>query len=560
MLKPKCKYMGKGFIFRSLIILGLFISFTGFKPLDDGDDRYDTINKNLDEFGNVYKEVALNYVDEIDMDKFIKAGIDGMLSTLDPYTVFYDEDSRDQIDLITTGKYGGVGVTIEIRDSVMRVTDVMNGYEAQRKGIRRGDKIIEIDGKPTDEMDLVKLRYAIRGPVGSPINVKVDRDGNLINFSLVREEISLKNVTYSGYLKGDAEGIGYIKLERFTRNAENEIEGIIKDLKSSGNPRGIILDLRNNGGGLLEAATGILSKLVKKNSLLVITKGKEANSEKKYFSKEDPLIGEDVPIVVLINENTASASEIVAGAIQDLDRGLVVGSKSFGKGLVQQIKDINSDTQLKITNQRYFTPSGRWIQSKDYFTENKSGVFKNTSEFSQKEFRTLNGRIVYANGGITPDIEINTKPVSDVHIALSNKDMFFKYANYYLEANPGSGVVTADERMYQDFKDFLSREGFNYESSAEKKVNELRQIAGNQEVSSDYLGYLDKINQEISNFENAEMEASKDAIMRSISEEINRRLVEEFEQIEATFPSDKQLQEAVRLINNSSDYHMLLGK
>lgn len=560
MLKPKSKFMGKGFLTRSLIIVGLFISFAGFKPVDDGDDRYDKINENLDEFGNVYKEVALNYVDEIDMDKFIKAGIEGMLSTLDPYTVFYDEDSRDQIDLITTGKYGGVGVSIEIRDSVMRVTDVMNGYEAQRKGMRIGDKIIEIDGKPTDEMDFVKLRYAIRGPVGSSINLKVDRDGNIIDFNLVREEISLKNVTYSGYLKGDAEGIGYIKLARFTRNAENEVEGIIKDLKSSGNPRGIILDLRNNGGGLLDAATGILSKLVKKNSLLVITKGKEKDSEKKFFSKEDPLIGEEVPIVVLINENTASASEIVAGAIQDLDRGVVVGSKSFGKGLVQQVKDINSETQLKITNQRYFTPSGRWIQSKDYFTENKSGVFKHPSEFSQKEFRTLNGRTVYANGGITPDIEINTKPISDVHIALFNKDMFFKYANYYLNANPGSGVVVADEKMFQDFKNFLSQEGFNYESAAEKKVNELRQIADSKEFSADYLSYLDKINQEITGAEQSELEASKEAIMRSIAEEINKRLVEEFEQIEATFPSDKQLQEAVRLINSSSDYNLLLGK
>lgn len=320
MFKSKSKFMGKGFFVRSFIILGLFISFTGFKPGDDGDDRYDKINQNLDEFGNVYKEVALNYVDEIDMDKFLKAGIDGMLSTLDPYTVFYDEDSRDQIDLITTGKYGGVGVTIEIRDSVMRVTDVMNGYEAQRKGMRRGDKIIEIDGKPTTEMDLVRLRYAIRGSVGSTINLKVDRDGSIINFDLVREEINLKNVTYSGFLNDDAQGIGYIKLERFTRNAENEVEGIIKDLKSNGSIRGIILDLRNNGGGLLDAATGILSKLVKKNSLLVITKGKEQDSEKKFFSKEDPLIGEEVPIVVLINENTASASEIVAGAIQDLDR------------------------------------------------------------------------------------------------------------------------------------------------------------------------------------------------------------------------------------------------
>lgn len=543
-----------------LILIMIFTAFAGvYADPKPGDDIYDKINKNLDEFGNVYKEVALNYVDDIDMDKFVKAGIDGMLSTLDPYTVFYDEGSRDQIDLITTGKYGGVGITVEIRDSILRVTDVMSGYEAQRKGLRVGDKIIEIDGKSTVDMDVSKLRYAIRGPVGTPIQVKIERDGNVLDVTLVREEISLKNVSYSGYLK-QAEGIGYIKLDRFTRNAENEVETIIKDLKTSGNLKGIILDLRNNGGGLLDAATGILNKLVKKNSLLVITKGRERDSEKKYFSKEDPLVGEEIPIVVLINENTASASEIVAGAIQDLDRGVVVGSKSFGKGLVQQVKDINNDTQLKITNSRYFTPSGRWIQSKDYFTENKSGVFLNKEEFSQKEFRTLNGRTVYANGGITPDLEVDVTPESEVHQALLSNDMFFKYANYYLETHPGTTSFVVDEAVYQDFRNYLSSAGFNYESKAEKKINELKNMAGDKEFSSEYMTYLDKLIQEVDNAETGELEKAKEEIMRSISEEINKRLVEEFAQIEATFSTDKQLQSAVNLINNPSEYYRLLSR
>ena len=392
------------------------------------------------------------------------------------------------------------------------------------------------------------------------INVKVDRDGNILDFTLTREEISLKNVSYYGYLTGDAQGIGYIKLDRFTRNAENEVENIIKSLKSSGNLRGIVLDLRDNGGGLLDAATGILNKLVKKNSLLVITKGKQEDSEKKYFSKEDPLAGDEVPLIVLINENTASASEIVAGAIQDLDRGVIVGSKSFGKGLVQQIKDINNDTQLKITNQRYFTPSGRWIQSKDYFTENKSGVFLNTSQFLQKEFRTLNGRTVYANGGITPDVEVDVKPESEVHQALVNKDMFFKYADYYLESHPGVNVVTVDDVVFQDFKNFLSSYGFNYESKAEKKVNELKDMANNKDFSSDYMTYLDKIMQEVESSESGELESAREEIIRSISEEINKRLVEEFAQIEATFPTDKQLQKAVNIINDPAEYNRLLSK
>ena len=559
----KSKFMGIKLFAKPLILIILFASLNGYALADGGkpqDDIYDKINKNLDEFGNVYKEIALNYVDDIDMDKFVKAGINGMLSTLDPYTVFYDEDSRDQIELITTGKYGGVGITVEIRDSILRVTDVLSGYEAQRKGLRRGDQIIEIDGQNTSNIDLDKLRYVIRGPVGSQINVKVDRDGNILDFTLTREEISLKNVSYYGYLTGDAEGIGYIKLDRFTRNAENEVENIIKSLKSSGNLRGIILDLRDNGGGLLDAATGILNKLVKKNSLLVITKGKQEDSEKKYFSKEDPLAGDEVPLVVLINENTASASEIVAGAIQDLDRGVIIGSKSFGKGLVQQIKDINNDTQLKITNQRYFTQSGRWLQSKDYFTENKSGVFLNTSQFLQKEFRTLNGRTVYANGGITPDVEVDVKPESEVHQALVNKDMFFKYADYYLESHPGVNVVTVDDVVFQDFKNFLSSYGFNYESKAEKKVNELKDMANNKDFSSDYMTYLDKIMQEVESSESGELESAREEIMRSISEEINKRLVEEFAQIEATFPTDKQLQKAVNIINDPAEYNRLLSK
>ena len=555
----KSKNAGMKLISRPWIWLLLFIFFAGLKPHNPNDDIYDKINKNLDEFGNVYKEVALNYVDELDMDKFVKAGIDGMLSTLDPYTVFYDEDSRDQIDLITTGKYGGIGITVELRDSVLKVSEVMNGYEAQRKGLRRGDEIIAIEGERITALNINSLRSVIRGPVGSQVSLTVDRDGSKLDFTLTREEISLNNVSYHGFLPGDGNGIGYIKLDRFTRNAENEVENILKDLKASGNLRGIILDLRNNGGGLLDAATGILSKLVKKNSLLVITKGREGDSEKKYFSKEDPLIGDEIPIVVLINENTASASEIVAGAIQDLDRGVVVGTKSFGKGLVQQIKDVSNNSQLKITNQRYFTPSGRWIQSKDYFTENKSGVFKNKEEFLQKEFRTLNGRTVYANGGITPDVEVGVIEESEVHNALANKDMFFLYANYYIENNPGQPMV-ANDRVFEEFKRFLDSQGFEYKSAAEKKIDELKKLADNKEFSSDYFTYLEKLQGEITTEENIELNNAKEEILNSITEEVNKRTVEGFAQIEATFPTDNELQKAVKIINDTSEYYRLLGR
>jgi len=408
-----------------ILLLPLILIFLG-TTFDDDDDIYDKINKNMDIFGKVYKEIALNYVDEIDPDIFVKAGIDGMLSTLDPYTVFIDENQKDEIDLITIGKYAGIGITVGLRDSLITITNVMNGYEAQRKGLRRGDKILEVNNNDLTKVKLRDVRKYVRGPEGTRLTMQIQRNGDILYFDLTREEIILKNVSYSGFVGDQLEGILYIKLDRFTTNAENEVENILKTYKSKGEIKGVILDLRDNSGGLLDAAIGILNKFVDKNSLLLITKSKKKDSEKKYFSKQDPIIPADIPLVVLVNKNTASASEIVAGAIQDLDRGVIIGGKSFGKGLVQQIKELSSDSRLKMTASRYYTPSGRWIQEKDYFKENKSGVFIDKESFSQEEFKTLGGRTVYAKGGIMPDIEMDIDPESEIHKGLLDKDMFFK--------------------------------------------------------------------------------------------------------------------------------------
>lgn len=528
-----------------------------FKPQED---IYDKINRNLDVFGRVYKEIALNYVDDIDPDKFIEAGIEGMLNTLDPYTVYIDESSRDQIDLITNGKYGGIGITIGVRDSLITITDVMNGYEAQRKGLRVGDRILEIGGKELRGIKIEDLRNLVRGAAGSKVNMKIDREGEIIDFEMTREEIILKNVSYHGYLGEESEGIAYFKLDRFTTNSENEVETVLKTFKAKGNMRGLVVDLRGNGGGLLDAAIGILNKLVDKNSLLLITKGKKGDSEKKYFSKEDPIITADIPIVVLIDHNTASASEIVAGAIQDLDRGIIIGSRSFGKGLVQSFKDLNNNSQLKITSARYFTPSGRWIQEKNYFKENKSGVFIDKNAFSQEEFRTLKGRIVYAHGGITPDVIVDVEPESEVHRALLYKDMFFKYANYYLDRNPGIKSFSADDAVYQDFVSFLQATGFDYVSEADKKIADLRKISETKGYSAGYSDLLAKLEAEVASEERAELEKAKEEIKLNILNEINKRIITESDQIRATFPTDKQLQEAVRVVKDLSFYNGLLGR
>ncbi|MDZ4710711.1 MAG: S41 family peptidase [bacterium] len=548
--------------FRILTLSLLFTAglFLGVNIKGGDDDIYEKINRNMDLFGQVYKEVALNYVDEIDADKFITAGIEGMLSTLDPYTTYIDERSRDQIDLITSGKYGGIGITVGIRDSLFYISEIMNGYEAQKKGLRVGDKIIEIDGRDLRNEKVDNMRNLVRGPVGTEVKMKIDREGEIIDFALVRQEIILKNVSYYGFLEPRNKGIGYIKLDRFTNISESEVENAIKGLMANGEMKGLVLDLRNNGGGLLDAAIGILNKLVPKGSLLVITKGKRADSEKKIFSREEPIIPSDIPIAVLINGNTASASEIVAGAIQDLDRGVIVGTKSFGKGLVQQIKDLDKKTQIKITGSRYYTPSGRWIQEKNYFKENKSGVFVDNDKYDQVEFKTLGGRIVKAYGGITPDIEMNVDPESEIHNALLSKDMYFKFANEYLQKNSASIAVVPADELFSTFRVFIRESDFGYESQIEKKLIEIEQLASEKKYKLDISNMIEKVELEAQEGEEKEIDLAKAEILKSIVDEINKRIINEAQQYEAVFPYDMQLQEAVKVLENRSEYDRLLGR
>lgn len=542
-----------------LFIAFMFASFLLGTTYKKETDIFDRINRNMDIFGKVYKEIALNYVDAIDVDKFFRLGIEGMLGSLDPYTVYYDDKTRDVLDLITTGKYGGVGITIEMRDSLIRITDIMNGYEAQRKGLRIGDRILQIDNMDIAGYQLDKIRQIVRGEPGSKIQMKVERENETIDFELTRQEITLKNISYSGYAGDENDGIAYIKLDRFTANSENEVENSLKTFKSQNNLKGVILDLRNNGGGLLDAAIGILSKFVDKNSFLLTTRGNNKESEKKFYSKENPIITKDIPVVILINQNTASASEIVAGAMQDLDRGVIVGSKSFGKGLVQQIKDLSNDSRLKITTSRYFTPSGRWIQEKNYFKENKSGVFLNVESFQQTEFRTLNGRLVYANGGITPDVEIKLEPESEIHSALLMKDMFFKFATYYLESHPNIKIFKCTDVIFEDFKNFVTSKNFFYKSEADKKLEDLKLIGSKKSFSSNYYEYINKLEKEISYEKTAELDNAKEELKRSIEAEINKMIITESEQIAATFDSDKQLQEAINVLKDKILYNKILG-
>ncbi len=547
-------------IFRKVLLVAalcLFaapvITFTG----DGDDDVYTQINENMDVFGKLYKEIMLDYVDEIDGDKFMKAGIEGMLGTLDPYTNFLDESRKDEVDLITTGKYGGVGITVGMKDSMIVITEILEGYSAQKEGLRKGDKIIEIDGSSMIGRKMGDVRSFTRGEPGTTMKMKVVRGEREIEFTLTRQEIQLKNVSYKGTIE---DGIGYIKLDRFSRYAENEIVDALTEFKAKGELKGIILDLRGNPGGLLDAAIGILEKFVEKGNLLLTTKGRKLDSERKYFSDETPIAGKDIPLVLLIDENSASASEIVAGAIQDLDRGVIVGTKSFGKGLVQVFQPLSFGNQLKITNQKYYTPSGRWIQSKNYFKENKYGVFKPNPYFNQKEFRTLNGRIVYAEGGITPDKIIDVVKNNELLEALNYEDMYYRFASVYTENNPGGeSFVMNDEILNQFYTYITGSTEFAFNTSAERELTHLKTVAEERHYSEKVNSYIGLLEGELKAERFKDYEASKPVIRQKLEFEILKRYNKPDKVvIETGLKEDLQVQAALGILKDKGYYNSLL--
>jgi carboxyl-terminal processing protease len=511
----------------------------------------------MDVFGKVYKEVALNYLDEIDVTKFMHAGLDGMLSTLDPYTSFVDASRKDEVDLLTTGKYGGIGISIGQRDSSVIITDIMDGYSAQKEGLRRGDVIMEIDNTPIDVKNINDIRKLVRGPSGTTLNMRVNRNDRELNFVLTREDIQLKNISFSGVLEN---GIGYIKLERFNKYAENEMVDALTALKAGGATNGLILDLRDNPGGLLDAAIGILNKFVDKGDLLLTTVGRKPDSERKYFSTESPMLGKDVPIIVLVNENTASASEILSGAIQDLDRGVILGTKSFGKGLVQVYAPLSYGNQLRITNQRYFTPSGRWIQAKNYFKENKYGVFKPLPFLNQTEFKTLDGRTVYAEGGITPDTVVKVFENNELLDQLQIQDAYFKFAEKYTSENPDGSSFAMSDDVISRFYSFLNDPRFELKSKAETDAGNLSRLLVNNGYSDRAKQMAAELESELKTERLKDFDEAKPVIKDMLEIELMKKYNKNEKDIKlVVLNDDVQVQTALGLLKNRAVYNTLLS-
>jgi len=531
--------------------------FSGFITKDT--DIYFEINKSIDIFGRVYKEVTLNYVDPLNPEEFMLAGINGMLQSLDPYTNFIDANNQKDIDIITKGKYGGIGATIGLRNEKITVVDLIEGYSAYRQGMRIGDVIIKIDEMPVTKENYDSLSELLKGNPGTAVKITILREGETepIVFNLVREEIEVKNLTYYGFYPENSNN-AYLKLSGFSRSAGEEIKKALIELKEKRSIETIVLDLRGNPGGLLDAAIDVSEKFLSKGQLIVSVKGRDSLDVKKYYAAEEPIAGK-LPLAVLIDEGSASASEIVAGAIQDHDRGVIIGTNSFGKGLVQTLIPLSYNTSLKITTAKYFTPSGRSIQKINYSEKNK--VFETNIKNDQQEYRTDLNRKVFSAGGIKPDSVILNKSKSQLVQRLLADGMFFGFATYFYndKTNDDFYKLTPEQQL-KEFQTYLKKQKFEFTSQTEKLIDQLKIAAAQENLNGNLLEILDKFKAQIDESHSREMEKYKEEIISAIKEEIAARKDGRIGRVVESLKNDLQFKTALKILNNKLTYNGFLRK
>lgn len=522
------------------------------------DDTYFALRKNFEIFGRVYEEIVGGYVDELDPEHVMRRGLDAMLEDLDPYTVFIDEADNTNIDIITRGRYGGVGINVGVRNGQITVTSPIEGTSGYKQGVRAGDIITSIAGQKAEDLTLRDMRLLMRGEPGTAVEIIVEREGepDPISFLLTREEVTLKNVTYSGFVHDDtAAGIGYIKLERFARGAGQEVRSSLQDLMKTGELNAVVLDLRDNLGGLLDAAVEITQLFVPQGSEIVATRGRMPNTERLYRSNVPP-IAPELPVVVLVNEVSASASEIVAGAIQDLDRGVIVGMPSFGKGLVQIVRPLPYNTSLKITTSRYYTPSGRSIQAIDYGQHD--GRIRTIPDSLRRAFKTRAGRTVYDGRGIEPDVEASMGDASELEQALNRRAAFFFYANHFAAENATvSEDFEVSDAVLTDFKAWLATQDFSYQTMAERAAASLAENLGRIGYD-DAQGEAKALSALIQREKEADFERYSDRLKERLRMDIMARYLGEVAQIKASLTNDPQLNKAVEVLSDETAYAAVL--
>lgn len=539
-------------IVSSILLVLLLWSFTSPQ-----NDKYFEILKNLDIFATMYKEVNANYVDDINPNIIMETGIDAMLSSLDPYTVYYPEDQIEDVRTENTGQYGGIGAIVgEKYDGRVMIVMPNKGFAADRAGLKRGDEIISINGIDVSR-DYDKASQYLRGQADSKLNLKIQRAGQgELDIEVQLERIELPNVPYFGMV---SKTVGLIKLTGFRENASKEVKSALRKLKKEG-ATSIMLDLRGNGGGLLSEAVNISNIFVDKGELVVTTKGKlkEMNATYKALNAATDT---DIPLVVLINSSSASASEIVAGTMQDYDRGVLIGRRSFGKGLVQRTMPLSYNSQMKVTIAKYYTPSGRCIQAIDYSNRNPDGSVGKISDSLKTAFKTRNGRVVFDGGGVDPDFVVSQQELSPVTKSLLSGDLFFRFGNEYsgsVEEISSAREFTASDEMYEAFKTWLSDKEVDYSSRLQREVDYLMEVAQETNEYGKVKDPLEQLKSLVANNLVKDLDNSKKEIMFFLKEEFVSRALLQQGQIEAAFEVDNDIQKALEVLSDTNLYNQTL--
>ena len=522
-------------------------------------DNYFEVSKNLDIFATLFRELNIYYVDETNPVELMKKAIDDMLNSLDPYTSFIPESEIEDYRYMQTGQYGGIGALIRQDSNCVIISEPYEGYPAQKSDLRAGDKILKINdtdvrGKKTDE-----ISKFLKGQANTQVRLLIEREGEKLPLekTVNREEIKIKSVAYYGML---TPSIGYIKLIAFTEKAANEVKEAFLTLKKNPEFNALIFDLRDNPGGLLNEAVEIVNLFVNKSTEIVSTHGKIKDWDKVYKATSNP-IDTQIPIAVLIDRSSASASEIVSGAIQDLDRGIVVGQRSFGKGLVQQTRPLSYNAQLKITVAKYYIPSGRCIQALDYSHHNEDGSVNKVPDSLISAFKTKNGRIVYDGGGISPDVMVEPKRYSSILSSLANKSWVFKYATRFRNENPS--IATAKEfslndEQYNDFIIYLNDKDYDYQTQVEKTLEDLYEDAKEDKILNPLQADIEALKNKVQHHKKEDLITFKSEIKQYLEEEIASRYYYQKGRLETSFKDDMELKEALSFLSDTLKYQQIL--